>query len=150
MTTAEAHELALMHIQFGHELGESVTSQVEFWVSVSYAVLVLAFLAPHVLNKVTTPLVLFLYVTCTVSYGSNMLFDLDTAKASMSDAETLLVANRIELSTFDEKIRAQRDSSLTTTQEIGRLHLPGLFFATIGYVCFASYSNWRKRHPKTE
>ena len=150
MTAAEVHELAFLHIQFAHQLGESVNNQTEFWVSVSYAVLVLAFIAPHVLNKVTTPLILCLYITYTVAIGSNLLFDLDTSKASMMDAEKLLVDNGIELATFDEKIRAQRDANLTTTQEIGRLHVPGLFLATVGYVCFASYSTWRKRHPRPE
>ena len=150
MTKAEAHELALAHIQLAHELGEAVNAQSEFLISVSYALLVLAFIAPHVLNRVTTPLILGLYMTYMIAAGSNMVFDLEISRASMLDAETLLAEHEIQLATFDEKIRAQRDTELTTTQEIGRLHMPGLFMATIGYVCFVSYRNWRGKTAATQ
>ncbi|MDP5071755.1 MAG: hypothetical protein NWQ45_12740 [Congregibacter sp.] len=67
MTAAEAHELALMHLQFGHSLGEAIMSTLQFWVSVSYGVLILAFIAPQALNRVTTPLILTLYVVFSVT-----------------------------------------------------------------------------------
>jgi hypothetical protein len=142
MNVAEVHELALMHIEFGHDLGEAVNRQVEFWISVSYGILVLAFVAPHALNRLTTPLVLTLYILFSMSSVSNIQFDLKTAEASLEDAEQLINSKDIKLNTLDEKSRPQ---TFRLNQRIGALHVPGLFFATIGYVCFASFIGWRKQ-----
>ena len=145
MNVAEAHELALMHIEFGHELGEAFNRQSEFWVSVSYGILVLAFVAPHALNRLTTPLVLALYILFSISIATNALFDLETSRASMKDAERLLNDNGINLATFDEKSSPQDDTEFRLIQAIGALHVPGLFCATLGYVCFASFTGSRKQ-----
>ena len=142
MTEAEAHELALMHVQFGHDLGEAALRQGEFWVSVSYGLLVLAFVAPHTLNKVTTPLVLALYILYTSFASTNAYFDLSAADASRADASRLLAEHELRLDVLDEKNR--EEGELTLPLAVGGLHAPGLFIATLGYVCFVSYRNWRK------
>ena len=105
MTQAEAHELALMHVQFAHELGESALRQGEFWVSVSYGLLVLTFVAPHALNKVTTPLVLTLYILYTAFITTNSYFDLDAAEASRADAGRLVSEHQLNLNVLEEKNR---------------------------------------------
>ena len=145
MNVAEAHELALMHMEFAHELGEATNRQIEFWISVSYGILVLAFVAPHALNRLTTPLVLTLYILFSMSFASNVSFDLETAVASMKDAEQLMNSNDVKLATFDEKFRPQTETEFRLTTRIGALHLPGLFCATIGYVCFAGFIGGRKQ-----
>jgi hypothetical protein len=145
MNVAEAHELALMHIEFAHELGEATSRQGEFWVSVSYGILVLAFVAPHALNRLTTSLVLTLYILFSISIVTNISFDLETAAGTMKDAERLINDNGIKLATFDEKSRPKTDTDFRLIQTIGALHMPGLFCATIGYVCFASFIGWRKQ-----
>ena len=150
MNIAEAHELALNHIEFAHELGEAFNRQSEFWVSVSYGVLVLAFVAPHALNRVTTPLILTLYILFTVSIITNASFDLATARASMKDAESLIEANGIKLTSFEEKSRPQNDTGFKIIQGIGELHVPGLFFATVGYVCYASLVQRRRRRQSSD
>ena len=134
--------MALMHVQFGHDLGEAALRQSEFWVSVSYGLLVLAFVAPHTLNKVTTPLVLALYVLYTTFASTNVYFDLKAADASRADASRLLAEHELRLDLLDEKNR--EDDALTLPLAIGGLHAPGLFIATLGYVCYVSYRNWRK------
>ena len=141
MTQAEAHELALMHVQFAHELGESALRQGEFWVSVSYGLLVLTFVAPHALNKVTTPLVLTLYILYTAFITTNSYFDLDAVEASRADAGRLVSEHQLNLNVLEEKNREQGDLALPLA--LGSLHAPGLFFATLGYVGFVSYKNWR-------
>ena len=142
MTKSEAHELALMHVQFGHDLGEAALRQGEFWISVSYGLLVLAFVAPHALNKVTTPLVLTLYILYSSFITTNSYFDLSAAEASRADADRLVAEFNLNLKVLEEKNREKGDLNLPLA--LGSLHAPGLFLGTVGYVCFVSYRNCRK------
>ena len=143
MTTAEAYELALMQVQLSHELGEAANRAGEFWMSVTYLLLAIAVIAPQTLNKVTTPLLLTLYILYTLNFGTNAEYDQDTANAAMRDAEVLVVKHELSLQVVHEKKRITDDPELNLRQSIAGWHGPGMFYATIGYVCFVSYRNWR-------
>lgn len=143
MTQAEAYELALMQVEFSHELGEAVAGASGFWMSVSYVLLAIAVLVPQALNKVTTPLILTLYILFTLSAASNSVYDQDTANAAMRDAEALVVKHELSLQVFQEKKRFTDDPELSFRQFIGVSFFLGLFLVTIGYLCFVNYRNWR-------
>ena len=143
MTQAEAYELALMQVQLSHELGEAANRTSEFWMSVTYLLLAIAVIAPQVLSKVTTPLLLAFYILMTLNCATNAEYDQDTADAAMRDAEALVVDHGLSLQVVSEKKRFTDDPELNLRQSIAGWHGPGMFYATIGYVCFVSYRNWR-------
>ncbi|MEP6390332.1 MAG: hypothetical protein ABJ056_10460 [Halioglobus sp.] len=143
MTKAEAYELALMQVELSHELGEAASRSAEFWTSASYILLVIAFIAPKALNKATTPIILTLYILMTLSFVTNAEYDQDTANAAMRDAEALVVDHELSLQVVSEKKRFTDDPELNLRQSIAGWSGPGIFLATIGYVCFVSYRNWR-------
>jgi len=109
---------------------------------------VLAFVAPQALNKVTTPLVLVLYILYSSFITTNSYFDLGTADASREDAAQLVSEFNLNLNVLEEKKRREGELALPLT--LGSLHAPGLFFAVVGYVCFVSYKNRRKAKPITD
>ena len=143
MTQAEAYELALMQVQLSHELGEAANRTSEFWMSVTYLLLAIAVIAPQTLNKVTTPLLLTLYILYTLSITTSIEYDQDTANAAMRDAETLVIRHELSLQVVQEKKRLTDDPELSLRQTIASWYGLGLFCVTIGYVCFVSYRNWR-------
>ena len=148
MTEAEAYELALQHVIFAHELGEATISQGQFWAGVSYAILAIAFVAPHVLNRYTTPILLVLYMLFSLNISTNTEFDYTTSVASMKDAENLIEKYNLELTVFDEKNRHNVDADLGFRHAISIKYADGLFWGTLIIVCVQAFR--QKKKPVTE
>ncbi len=147
MTEAEAYELALMQLALAHEIGESVFRTAEFWMSVSYVLLALSFVAPQMLNKITTPIILALYILFTLAMFNRGEYDLNTSVGAIRDAESLISKHELSLVVFDQKIRLGPDKPLPFRRAIAFGFAPGLFLVTIGYIFFVGRKNWHAAKP---
>jgi hypothetical protein len=136
MTEYESYELAISLIEFGHNLGESALSQIQFWAGVSYAVLAITFLAPEKVTIGTTALLITLYIAFSANTFTNMGFDMDTAVASRLDAQAILKDNGLSLEILQEKQRVETDAELSLARGLIAIYVPGLFLGTIGYILF--------------
>jgi hypothetical protein len=136
MTEYESYELALSFIEFGHNLGESALSQVQFWAAVSYALLAITFLAPEKLTIGATALLITLYVAFSTNTFTNIGFDIDTSVATRVDAQAILEEKGLSLEVLQEKQRSFTDEGLSSARRLTTLYIPGLILGTIGYILF--------------
>ena len=136
MTEYEAYDLALNFIEFGHDLGEAVLSQIQFWAGVSYALLAITLVAPKTLTIGTTALLLALYIVFSANTITNIGFDMDTAVASRHDARKILSDQGLSLEVVEEKLRIESDTGLPVARNITNIYAPALFIGTIAYMAY--------------
>ena len=145
MEAAEAFEIALQYVVFGHELGEANHNKIQFWIGTSYVLLIAAYAAPQRMTLGVSALLLTLYIAFTSYSATVIVFDDQTANAALRDAHRIAEMGRIEVESVTEKLRGQYDEDLRAWSGISALFAPGLFFGVIGFVSFVAYKNFRDR-----
>ena len=145
MTEYEAYDIAINLVRFSHELGESILQQIQFWAGVSYALLAITLIAADKLTTGISTLLLVLYVAFSIDSVANVLLDLQVAKASLSDANTMLEANSLFLEAVDEKYSHLTDNEFKSIRRVAMYYAPGLFIGTLGYLVFSTLREDKRR-----
>ena len=145
MTEYEAYDIAINLVRFSHELGESILQQIQFWAGVSYALLAITLIAADKLTIGISTLLLVLYVAFSIDSVANVLLDLQVAKASLSDANTMLEANSLFLEAVDEKYSHLTDNEFKSIRRVAMYYAPGLFIGTLGYLVFSTLREDKRR-----
>jgi hypothetical protein len=145
VTEFEASELALHLVEFTHELGEAIQVRIEFWSAISYGLIVLAYLAPDRLKIGVCTFLLTLYVLFSLNMLQVIGHDVDTVAASHRDALELSEQYGLNLESVLTKAEASSDEERRFSRMITFLYVPGLFVATIAFLGFTSFDQWRSR-----
>ena len=133
MEHPEIYAIILEQMSIAHDHGEAYWSQVQMWISGSFAVILTAHFAPQRMNIVIGSLLAFLYVSFSLLVTSNALEDLSSGSALIGNAYELAASYDIDVTHLDR--------SPTTVGVVSFFVFPpALFLGTLGYLAYTVYT----------
>lgn len=122
-----------------HEYGESVHGRLDMWISVSFAVIAITYIAPERLTPLIATLIVVLYSAFTVHTFTVVLADMNIAAATLETAKDFAALNGIENKSLEARVEAEKQSGML----ISSVFMIGLLVGTIGYVLYIALQNYR-------
>ncbi len=136
-----AYELILELLSQSHTYGESAADKIELWISASFALIAMAYLAPDRLSLGTTALVSGIYVAFSAWLFTNISADLELSQVGLADARALAEEYAIE----SQHLTYRLTEGDTGSRIFGLISQIGLFLGTLGYIGFTARQTFKNR-----
>ena len=110
-------------------------SMIQFWVSISFGLIVVAHLAAHKLNMVLVSTMILLYSFVSIFIGALIIADGNILQAVYFDAAKLIDANETSSATISALANYQKKEQFGGV--FIAIALPVTFFSTIAYFIYS-------------
>ncbi len=136
----DAYQLVVNLLTQAHYFGESIAVKIEFWISISSGLIVMAYLAPNRLKPGIASLVLAIYIAFSLYIFANIEADMDLVAAALADAAKVAAQFKIESKELQYRLEfGGAGSNLAAT-----FFMVGLFLGTCWFVSFTAYQTHKK------